>query len=156
MSNEWPKEGSYTPWQEPPRSHSARPMKARPLLSEAAELQGEDDSFSWNWRRGLPAVGQWVKNLMVAAWASAEVRVRSPAQHSGLRDPVFRSQLWLRFKFPLAVGVAKKKKYWRRKQGHTTQQQGLRPKRRCLGKWKPFLRIICFCSNSNKWIRHFA
>ena len=29
---------------------------------------------------------------------------------SGLRDPVFRSQLWLRFKFPLAVGVDKKKK----------------------------------------------
>ena len=36
---------------------------------------------------GLPTVAQWVKNLTVAAQVTVEVRVQTPAWHSGLKDP---------------------------------------------------------------------
>ena len=32
-------------------------------------------------------MAQWVKNQTAAAQAAAEVRVQSPTQHSGLKDP---------------------------------------------------------------------
>ena len=35
--------------------------------------------------QGVPTVVQWVKNLTAASWVAVEVRVRSPAQHSGLK-----------------------------------------------------------------------
>ena len=35
---------------------------------------------------GIPAVVQWVKNLTVAAWITAEVQVRFLALHNGLKD----------------------------------------------------------------------
>ena len=38
----------------------------------------------------------WVKNLTAAAWVTAEVRVPSPSQGSGLKDLVLL-QLWGRF-----------------------------------------------------------
>ena len=34
---------------------------------------------------GVPAVAQWVKNLIAVAWVAAEAQVQSLAQHSGLR-----------------------------------------------------------------------
>ena len=40
---------------------------------------------------GVPAVAQWVKNLTTMTWVAAEVRVRFPAQRSGLKDPALRS-----------------------------------------------------------------
>ena len=43
-------------------------------------------------------MAQWVKNLTVAAPVAAEVRVQSPAWHSGLKDP----------ELPYAVGVKKR------------------------------------------------
>ena len=36
---------------------------------------------------GVPAAAQWVKNPTAAARVAVEVRVQSPAQHSGLKDP---------------------------------------------------------------------
>ena len=45
---------------------------------------------------------QWVKNPNATAWITEEAWDRSPAQHSGLKDPALpqlwcRSQLWLGF-----------------------------------------------------------
>ena len=45
---------------------------------------------------GVPAVAQWVKNPTAAAQVAAEVRVRSPARSSRLKDLALL-QLWLRF-----------------------------------------------------------
>ena len=45
------------------------------------------------WKRGVPAVAQWVKNLTAKARVVAEMQVPSPAWHSGLKDLV----LWLGF-----------------------------------------------------------
>ena len=62
---------------------------------------------------GVPAVVQWVKNPIAAAWATAEVWVWSPAWCNGLKDPVLL-QLWLGGIQSLAQGVwplrGKKKK----------------------------------------------
>ena len=44
---------------------------------------------------GVPSVAQWVKNPSTEARVTAQVRVRSPAQHSGLKDPIL-PQLWHR------------------------------------------------------------
>ena len=38
---------------------------------------------------GAPAVVQWVKNPTAAAWVAAQVRIRSLAHCSGLKDPGF-------------------------------------------------------------------
>ena len=45
---------------------------------------------------GVPTIEQWVKNPTAAAWVAAELRVQSPGQHSGLKDPVL-PELWLGF-----------------------------------------------------------
>lgn len=39
-------------------------------------------------RVGVPAVGQWVKNLTAAPWGPVEAQVRFLARCSGLKDPV--------------------------------------------------------------------
>ena len=62
--------------------------------------------------RGLPAVAQWVKNLTAGALVTAEAWVRSPAQHSGLKDLAL-PQLWCRSQLQeltYAMGVAIKRK----------------------------------------------
>ena len=50
---------------------------------------------------GVPAVVQWVKNPTAAACVEVEVRVWTPAQCSGLKDPellqLWRRWLWLGF-----------------------------------------------------------
>ena len=51
---------------------------------------------------GVPAMVQWVKNLILVAWVTVEVQVSSPAQQPGLKYPALsqlshRSQLQLRF-----------------------------------------------------------
>ena len=48
-------------------------------------------------------MAQWVKNMIAVAQVAVEVRVRYPAQYTGLKDLVLpqlwcRSQLQLRFK----------------------------------------------------------
>ena len=59
---------------------------------------------------------QWVKSLTAVSLVPAEARVRSPAWHSGLKDPVLL-QLWCRlaaaawiqsgaWEIPYAAGVA--------------------------------------------------
>lgn len=45
---------------------------------------------------GVPTVTQWVENLTVAAWFTAEMQDRFLVQHSGLKDPLL-SQLQLGF-----------------------------------------------------------
>ena len=45
---------------------------------------------------GVPAVVQWVKSPPAEAWATAEVEVQSPDQHSVLNDPAL-TQLQCRF-----------------------------------------------------------
>ena len=45
---------------------------------------------------GVPTVSQWVKNLTVVAWVTAEVWVWSLGWRSGVKDPVL-PQLWLVF-----------------------------------------------------------
>ena len=45
---------------------------------------------------GVPAVVQWVKNLMTVAQVSAEAQIQSLVCHSGLKD-LASPELWLRF-----------------------------------------------------------
>ena len=44
-------------------------------------------------KTGVPTLVQWVKNSAVEVQVLADVGVRSPTQHSGLKDPVL-PQLW--------------------------------------------------------------
>ena len=45
--------------------------------------------------KGVPTVAQRVKNPTAAAQVAAEAQVRSPGQHSGLKDPVLEFPSWL-------------------------------------------------------------
>ena len=64
-----------------------------------------DSSFLITFKRlnlGVPALAQWVKNPTAVARVTVEARVRSLAQHIGLKDPVLKqlqckSKLQLRF-----------------------------------------------------------
>ena len=76
---------------------------------------------------GVPAVAWLVKNPTVAAWVTAEVQVRSLAQHSGLNDLTLpqlqhRSQLQLRFNScpgnSICCGFNHKKKQKQNKKTH--------------------------------------
>jgi len=42
---------------------------------------------------GVPTVAQGAKNQTTAAWVTVQVWVRSPAWHSGLKDPALPG-LW--------------------------------------------------------------
>ena len=42
--------------------------------------------FNANQLLGVPAAVQWANNLTAMARVSAEVQVRTPAQHRGLKD----------------------------------------------------------------------
>ena len=69
----------------------------------------------------VPAVVQWVKSP-IAAQVVVELWVRSPARHSGLKDPALlqlwcRLQLWFRFSpwpweltYVVDVAIKEKKK----------------------------------------------
>ena len=52
--------------------------------------------------QGVPTMVQWIKNPTAVTLVTVEVWVRSPPQHSGLKDLVlpqlwYRSKLWLGF-----------------------------------------------------------
>ena len=51
------------------------------------------DILVQNYKCGVPAVAQWVKNLTEVAWVTVEVQVLSPAQCSELKDLALL-QLW--------------------------------------------------------------
>ena len=61
-------------------------------------------------KNGVPAVVQWVKNLIVVAWVAAEACIQSPAWLNEFKDQAL-PQLRLRFhpwpgEFPYTTGVA--------------------------------------------------
>ena len=55
---------------------------------------------------GVPTLVQWVKNPTAVARVSEEAQVPSPAQHSGLKDPVLPQIQSLAQEFPYVAGMA--------------------------------------------------
>ena len=79
------------------RNHDLGTGAARSTVTTILVVRTRKHTISSRKTIGVPVVALWVKNPTAAAQVAAEVWVWSPAQHSGLRDPIY-PQLW-RFRF---------------------------------------------------------
>ena len=78
-------------WCRPEAKAPIRPLAWEPPSAKALKRQKKKKKIP-----GVPASARWLKNPTAGAWVTIEVRIRSLAQSSWLKDLVL-SQLWLGF-----------------------------------------------------------